>query len=164
WDDVEDFASLADLLPSEKGEACILGDPRLVVTESQAGGLIVPAAVRPRASLGVDDVVIVDTPDALLVTTRARTLARGQEDRGLPRAGLLPRAAYACCLACLVRPTPAASPASCGPRLLPRAALACLVRSRIGVEVEVESDWSRIGVEVGLESKESKWSRIGVGP
>ncbi|CAD6932192.1 unnamed protein product [Tilletia laevis] len=137
WDDVEDFASLADLLPSEKGEACILGDPRLVVTESQAGGRIVPAAVRPRASLGVDDVVIVDTPDALLVTTRARTLARGQEDRGLPRAGLLPRAAHACCL---VRP----SPASCG------------------VGLESKSKWSRIGV--GLESKESKWSRIGVGP
>ncbi|CAD6922922.1 unnamed protein product [Tilletia laevis] len=73
WDDVGDFASLADLLPSEKGEACILGDPRLVVTESQAGGLIVPAAGRPIACLGVDDVVIVDTPDALLVTTRARS-------------------------------------------------------------------------------------------
>ncbi|KAE8182135.1 hypothetical protein CF328_g8609, partial [Tilletia controversa] len=152
WDDVEDFASLADLLPSEKGEACILGDPRLVVTESQAGGLIVPAAVRPRASLGVDDVVIVDTPDALLVTTRARTLARGQEDRGLPRAGLLPRAAYACCLACLVRPTPAAS---CGPRL-PRAE-SDWSRSRSGVGLE--SDWSRsrIGVE-GVEV-ESDWSR-----
>jgi len=73
WDDVGDFASLADLLPSEKGEACVLGDARLVVAEQQAGGLIVPAAGRPIACLGVDDVVVVDTPDALLVTTRARS-------------------------------------------------------------------------------------------
>jgi mannose-1-phosphate guanylyltransferase len=73
WDDVGDFASLADLIPSEKGEARVLGDASLVVTESQAGGLIVPAAGRTIACLGVDDVVIVDTPDALLITTRARS-------------------------------------------------------------------------------------------
>ncbi|UZJ52700.1 hypothetical protein CBS101457_002020 [Exobasidium rhododendri] len=73
WDDVGDFASLADLIPAEKGEARVLGDASLVVTESQAGGLIVPAAGRTIACLGVDDVVIVDTPDALLITTRARS-------------------------------------------------------------------------------------------
>ena len=73
WDDVGDFSSLADLIPAEKGEARVLGDASLVVTESQAGGLIVPAAGRPIACLGVDDVVVVDTPDALLITTRARS-------------------------------------------------------------------------------------------
>lgn len=73
WDDVGDFSSLADLIPAEKGEARVLGDASLVVTESQAGGLIVPAAGRTIACLGVDDVVIVDTPDALLITTRARS-------------------------------------------------------------------------------------------
>ncbi|PWN49976.1 putative mannose-1-phosphate guanylyltransferase [Violaceomyces palustris] len=73
WDDVGDFSSLADLIPAEKGEARVLGDNRLVVTESQAGGLIVPAAGRTIACLGVDDVVVVDTPDALLITTRARS-------------------------------------------------------------------------------------------
>ncbi|EPQ31118.1 uncharacterized protein PFL1_01307 [Pseudozyma flocculosa PF-1] len=73
WDDVGDFASLADLIPAEEGEARVLGDSRLVITESQAGGLIVPAAGRPIACLGVDDVVVVDTPDALLITTRARS-------------------------------------------------------------------------------------------
>ncbi|GAC97518.1 aminopeptidase [Pseudozyma hubeiensis SY62] len=73
WDDVGDFASLADLIPAEEGEPRILGDTRLVVTESQAGGLIIPAAGRPIACLGVDDVVVVDTPDALLITTRARS-------------------------------------------------------------------------------------------
>lgn len=73
WDDVGDFSSLADLIPAEKGEARVLGDPSLVVTEQQAGGLIVPAAGRTIACLGVDDVVVVDTPDALLITTRARS-------------------------------------------------------------------------------------------
>ncbi|KAN0065725.1 hypothetical protein ACQY0O_000855 [Thecaphora frezii] len=73
WDDVGDFASLADLIPAEEGEARVLGDSKLVITESQAGGLIVPAAGRPIACLGVDDVVVVDTPDALLITTRARS-------------------------------------------------------------------------------------------
>lgn len=73
WDDVGDFASLAGLIPAEKGEARVLGDHRLVITESQAGGIIVPAAGRPIACLGVDDVVVIDTPDALLVTTRARS-------------------------------------------------------------------------------------------
>lgn len=73
WDDVGDFSSLADLIPAEKGEARVLGDQSLVVTESQAGGLIVPAAGRTIACLGVDDVVVVDTPDALLITTRARS-------------------------------------------------------------------------------------------
>ena len=74
WDDVGDFSSLADLIPAERGnEARVLGDQKLVVTESQAGGLIVPAAGRIVACLGVDDVVVVDTPDALLITTRARS-------------------------------------------------------------------------------------------
>lgn len=72
WDDVGDFSSLADLLPAEKGEARILGDQTLVITEGQAGGLLVPAGGRPIACLGVDDVVVVDTQEVLLVTTRAR--------------------------------------------------------------------------------------------
>ncbi|CAO1618907.1 unnamed protein product [Sympodiomycopsis kandeliae] len=72
WDDVGDFSSLADLLPAEKGEARVLGDSRMVITEGQAGGLIVPAGGRPIACLGVDDVVVVDTQQVLLVTTRAR--------------------------------------------------------------------------------------------
>ena len=37
-----------------------------------ATGLVVPAAGRVVAVIGLDDVVVVDTPDALLVTTRAR--------------------------------------------------------------------------------------------
>ena len=43
------------------------------MTEKVAGGIVVPASGRRIACLGVDDLVIVDTPDALLVTTRARS-------------------------------------------------------------------------------------------
>lgn len=43
------------------------------MTEQTAGGIIVPASGRLVACLGVDDLVVVDTHDALLITTRARS-------------------------------------------------------------------------------------------
>ena len=45
----------------------------VVVHEQVVGGIVVPLSKRVVACLGVDDLVIVDTPDALLVTTRARS-------------------------------------------------------------------------------------------
>lgn len=44
-----------------------------VLTEQVAGGIVVPGSGRLIACLGVDDLVIVDMPDTLLVTTRARS-------------------------------------------------------------------------------------------
>lgn len=44
-----------------------------MITEQVAGGIVVPASGRLIACLGVDDLVIVDTNDALLITTRARS-------------------------------------------------------------------------------------------
>ncbi|KAJ7287347.1 nucleotide-diphospho-sugar transferase [Mycena rebaudengoi] len=73
WDDVGDFSSLADLLPAERNQPRILGDSNLVITEQVAGGIVVPQSGRLIACLGVDDLVIVDMPDTLLVTTRARS-------------------------------------------------------------------------------------------
>ncbi|KAF7375924.1 NTP-transferase domain-containing protein [Mycena sanguinolenta] len=73
WDDVGDFSSLADLLPAERNQPRILGDTNLVITEQVAGGIVVPQSGRLVACLGVDDLVIVDMPDTLLVTTRARS-------------------------------------------------------------------------------------------
>jgi mannose-1-phosphate guanylyltransferase len=70
WDDVGDFDSLAELLgatgravPVVLGEE---GDVRVV----HSTGLVVPGTGRVVAVIGIDDVVVVDTPDALLVTTR----------------------------------------------------------------------------------------------
>jgi mannose-1-phosphate guanylyltransferase len=71
WDDVGDFHSLAEVLGGPDADLQVLGDAGLVRSES-ASGLVVPGADRMVAVVGLDDVVVVDTPDALLVTTRAR--------------------------------------------------------------------------------------------
>ncbi|KAG6080704.1 hypothetical protein E4U30_005943 [Claviceps sp. LM220 group G6] len=72
WDDVGDFSSLAEMLPAEVNSPRVLGDRSLVVAQQAAGGIVVPGSGRLIACLGVDDLVIVDVPDALMVTTRAR--------------------------------------------------------------------------------------------
>jgi mannose-1-phosphate guanylyltransferase len=71
WEDVGDFASLADLLPEIEPGVKVLGDAAAVLT-SQTTGLVVAEGGRTIAVLGLEDVVVVDTGDALLVTTRAR--------------------------------------------------------------------------------------------
>jgi len=72
WDDVGDFASLTSLIiPDPAGGPAILGDPTLV-RSVDATGLVVPQGGRVVAVVGLDDVVVVDTGDAVLVTTRAR--------------------------------------------------------------------------------------------
>lgn len=68
WDDVGDFASLAALIGGE-APLRVLGDGSDVLAW-ETGGLAVPGSGRVVAVLGLKDVVVVDTPDALLVTTR----------------------------------------------------------------------------------------------
>lgn len=67
WEDIGDFEALTDLL----GDAGVrvLGDPSLVVAQLSSG--LVVTGERTVAVLGLDDVVVVDTGDALLVTTTA---------------------------------------------------------------------------------------------
>ena len=75
WDDIGDFDSLATLLDDPAASATtVLGDPALV-RAIDASGLVVPAGGRMIAVIGLDDIVVVDTPDALLVTTRAHAQA-----------------------------------------------------------------------------------------
>ena len=69
WDDVGDFDTLASLL-GEESDLSVLGDATQV-RGLAASGLVVPAGGRLVAVVGLDDVVVVDTPDALLVTSRA---------------------------------------------------------------------------------------------
>ncbi len=71
WDDIGDFASLASVLPVPETGPVVLGDASLV-RAVDASGLVVPWGGRVIAVVGLDDVVVVDTGDALLVTTRAR--------------------------------------------------------------------------------------------
>lgn len=73
WDDVGDFDSLAELLGATADRAfpVVLGDEGQVRVV-HGTGLVVPGSGRLVAVIGIDDVVVVDTPDALLVTTRSR--------------------------------------------------------------------------------------------
>jgi len=81
WEDLGDFASLAALLPGDAEDVKVLGDASLVVTRGSSG-LVVPAAGRTVAVVGLEDVVVVDTGDALLVTT----YAHAQQVKAVPEA------------------------------------------------------------------------------
>jgi mannose-1-phosphate guanylyltransferase len=79
WDDVGDFDSLAGLLEAQTASAAspaaagvsLIGDPADLVTVDSSG-LVVSHSGRLVALIGVEDLVVVDTPGALLVVPRAR--------------------------------------------------------------------------------------------
>ncbi|MFC7493858.1 MULTISPECIES: mannose-1-phosphate guanylyltransferase [unclassified Nocardioides] len=71
WEDIGDFDALATLLERAGADLSVLGGTDQVLSVDSTG-LVVPAGKRVVAVVGLDDVVVVDTPDALLVTTRAR--------------------------------------------------------------------------------------------
>jgi mannose-1-phosphate guanylyltransferase len=71
WDDVGDFASIAKLHSGgRKANLAILGEGARVLADSSSG-IVVSHTGRMIALIGVEDIVVVDTPDALLVTTSA---------------------------------------------------------------------------------------------
>ena len=73
WDDVGDFASVGRLNSAkEVDEVTVIGAGARVFTEN-ASGVVVTDTKRVIALIGIKDVVIVDTPDALLVTTKAHS-------------------------------------------------------------------------------------------
>ncbi|WP_309106178.1 sugar phosphate nucleotidyltransferase [Arthrobacter sp.] len=73
WDDVGDFASVGRLNSAkEVRDVTVLGEGARVFTEN-ASGVVVSDTKRVIALIGIKDVVIVDTPDALLVTTKAHS-------------------------------------------------------------------------------------------
>jgi mannose-1-phosphate guanylyltransferase len=74
WDDVGDFASLGTLVGAGSTPAdglTVIGDPGDVVS-IDASGVVAARGGRIVAVVGLDDVVVVDTPDALLVVSRDR--------------------------------------------------------------------------------------------
>ncbi|OZG59380.1 Mannose-1-phosphate guanylyltransferase [Bifidobacterium tissieri] len=74
WDDIGDFNSVAALIPSaDVRNNKIVGDAERVVCLDSAGNVVVPSSGRMVTLLGADDLVVVDTPDALLVAPRARS-------------------------------------------------------------------------------------------
>jgi len=72
WDDVGDFAALATLVAEAVDPVdgvAVLGDAGRVRSVGSCG-LVVPGSGRVVAVVGLEDVVVVDTPDAVLVTSR----------------------------------------------------------------------------------------------
>ncbi|MBP3037274.1 mannose-1-phosphate guanylyltransferase [Arthrobacter sp. zg-ZUI100] len=70
WDDVGDFAAIGRLNPAaENSDLTVMGDGARVYSEN-ASGIVVSDTKRVIALIGIEDVVIVDTLDALLVTTK----------------------------------------------------------------------------------------------
>ncbi len=71
WDDVGDFASIAKLHSGgRKSDLAILGENARVLADASTG-VVISQSGRLISLIGVTDIVVVDTPDALLVTTTA---------------------------------------------------------------------------------------------
>ena len=69
WHDVGDFAAIAELQSQgRKNNLAVLGSAR--VLSDSASGILVSDTKRMIAVIGLEDVIIVDTPDALLVTNK----------------------------------------------------------------------------------------------
>lgn len=69
WDDVGDFASLAKLNSHGRGnDLAILGENARILSDASSG-IVVSQTRRVISLIGVKDIVVVDTEDALLVTT-----------------------------------------------------------------------------------------------
>lgn len=68
WDDVGDFASVGKLHSAGKADLAILGENPRVLADSSSG-VVIAGGERLISLIGVKDIVVVDTPDALLVTT-----------------------------------------------------------------------------------------------
>ncbi|HKJ12659.1 MAG TPA: mannose-1-phosphate guanylyltransferase [Ornithinimicrobium sp.] len=72
WDDIGDFAALGAHLPVAADHPLLrVGGAESLVTASDTSGLVIASGGRPVVTLGMTDVVVVDTGDAVLVTTRA---------------------------------------------------------------------------------------------
>jgi mannose-1-phosphate guanylyltransferase len=71
WDDVGDFAAIGKLHSGGRAHnLAILGENPRVLSDASTG-VVVSHSKRLISLIGVEDIVVVDTPDALLVTTTA---------------------------------------------------------------------------------------------
>jgi mannose-1-phosphate guanylyltransferase len=69
WHDVGDFAAIAELQSQgRRGNLAVLGNTKVLADSSS--GILVSDTDRLIALIGVEDIIVVDTPDALLVTTK----------------------------------------------------------------------------------------------
>jgi len=70
WHDVGDFAAIAELQSQGNSKnLAVLGSAK--VLSDSSSGILVSDTNRLVALIGLEDIIVVDTPDALLVTTKA---------------------------------------------------------------------------------------------
>ena len=87
WDDVGDFAAIARLNPAEdEDQMTVLGDSSRVYSD-ESSGVVVSETDRVVALIGVRDIVVVDTDDALLVTTTDHAQSVKQAVEALQKKG-----------------------------------------------------------------------------
>ncbi|MEV1289024.1 sugar phosphate nucleotidyltransferase [Micromonospora sp. NPDC049679] len=92
WNDVGDFHTLGEMLPTDADGNVVLGAPEAeekpgVLLHDSSGLVVVPHSGRLIATLGVRDLIVVDTPDVVLVCPRDRAqdvkkLVDGLKERG----------------------------------------------------------------------------------
>jgi mannose-1-phosphate guanylyltransferase len=73
WHDVGDFQTLGEVLPGDRdGNVVVAGPPDRTLLYDTSDLVVVPGSGRLVAALGVRGLVVVDTPDAVLVCPRDR--------------------------------------------------------------------------------------------
>jgi mannose-1-phosphate guanylyltransferase len=76
WNDVGDFHTLGDVLPADASGNVVLGTEAAtkpgVLLRDSSNLVVVPQSGRLIATLGVHDLIVVDTPDAVMVCPRDR--------------------------------------------------------------------------------------------
>jgi mannose-1-phosphate guanylyltransferase len=72
WSDVGDFHSLGESLPADESGNLVIGDQARVITRDVKDAVVVSTTGRVVAMVGLENVVVVDTPDAMLVCARER--------------------------------------------------------------------------------------------
>ncbi|GAA3588725.1 mannose-1-phosphate guanylyltransferase [Klugiella xanthotipulae] len=70
WDDVGDFASVAKLLTRGRpSDLAVLGHDARILSDA-SNGIVVAQSDRLISLIGLENIVVVDTPDVLLITTK----------------------------------------------------------------------------------------------
>ena len=72
WSDVGDFNSLGEALPCDLTGNVVVGRPETTLVREARSCVVVSASERLVAAVGVEDLVVVETTDAVLVLPRSR--------------------------------------------------------------------------------------------
>jgi mannose-1-phosphate guanylyltransferase len=72
WSDVGDFHSLGQSLPTDESGNLLIADPDRVITRDVKDAVVVSTTGRIVAIVGLENIVVVDTADAMLVCDRER--------------------------------------------------------------------------------------------